>query len=143
MPSRTRPYSVSLSTMVKPLVAIIVLFCLAWPAFVEAEAAVPDYRRIRAALERCDTPARFTVSRASVPSMRSPPEQPAAPAPRDSVWNGVLIGAGAGGVSGYVWARNICGSNDRECLFRAVPAGILGGAGIGAAFGAIIDALHR
>src|SRR5688572_23605296 len=117
----------SLSTMVKHVVAITALFCLAWPAFVEAEAAAPDYRRIRAALERSDTPARLTVSRASVPAMRSPRVQPAAPAPRDSVWNGVLIGAGAGGVSGYVWTRNICESNDRECLFRAVPAGILGG----------------
>jgi hypothetical protein len=129
--------------MVKSVVAITALFCLAWPAFVEAEAAAPGYRRIRVALDRSDIPARFTVIRVSVPSMRPPRVQPAAPASRDSVWNGVLIGAGAGGVSGYFWARNSCESNDRECLFRAVPAGILGGAGIGAAFGAIIDALHR
>jgi hypothetical protein len=129
--------------MVKSIVAITALFCLAWPAVVEAEAAAPDYRRIRAALERSDTPARFSVRRASVRSMRPPRVQPAGSAPHDSVWNGVLIGAGAGGVSGYFWARNICGSSDRECLFRAVPAGILGGAGIGAAFGAIIDAFHR
>src|SRR5262245_11204374 len=61
---------------------------------------------------------------------------------RDSVWNGLLIGAGVGAAGGAIWGRNICGSNDSECLAIAGPVGILGGAGIGAVIGAIADALH-
>jgi hypothetical protein len=62
---------------------------------------------------------------------------------RDSVWNGVLIGGGIGAGGGYVWASNICGSNDSECFAIAGPIGILGGIGIGAAIGAVADALHK
>ena len=61
---------------------------------------------------------------------------------RDSVWNGALIGAGIGAAGGVVWGRQICGSNDSECFAIAGPVGILGGIGIGAAVGAIADALH-
>lgn len=60
---------------------------------------------------------------------------------RDSVWNGLLIGAGVGAASGYVWARHLCGSNDPECFTISATAGVLGGAAIGAAIGAILDAL--
>ena len=62
---------------------------------------------------------------------------------RDSVWNGALIGGGIGAGGGYIWARNICGSNDSECFAIAGPVGILGGIGIGAAVGAVADALHK
>ena len=62
---------------------------------------------------------------------------------RDSVWNGTLIGAGIGAGGGYLWARNICGSNDGECFAIAGTIGILGGTGIGAAIGAVADALHK
>ena len=62
---------------------------------------------------------------------------------RDSVWNGVLIGAGIGGGGGYIWARNICGSNDDECFAIAGPAGMITGIGIGAAIGAVADLLHK
>jgi hypothetical protein len=62
---------------------------------------------------------------------------------RDSVWNGALIGAGIGAGGGYVWAHNICGSNDDECFAIAGPVGILSGIGIGAALGAVADALHK
>ena len=61
---------------------------------------------------------------------------------RDSLWNGALIGAGAGAVGGAVWGLNMCGSNDTECFAIAGPVGILGGIGIGAAVGAIADALR-
>jgi hypothetical protein len=62
---------------------------------------------------------------------------------RDSVWNGALIGAAIGGAGGYLWARNICGgTDDTECFVISAPVGILGGIGIGAAAGAIADALH-
>ena len=62
---------------------------------------------------------------------------------RDSVWNGTLIGAGIGAGGGFIWARNMCGSNDSECVAIATPVGMLGGIGIGAAVGAIADALHK
>jgi hypothetical protein len=62
---------------------------------------------------------------------------------RDSVWNGVLIGAGIGAGGGFIWARNICGTTDDECFAIAGPAGILSGIGIGAAIGAVADALHK
>jgi hypothetical protein len=61
---------------------------------------------------------------------------------RDSVWNGTLIGAAAGAAGGAVWGRQTCGGNDSECFAIAGPVGILGGIGIGAAVGAIADALH-
>ena len=62
---------------------------------------------------------------------------------RDSVWDGALIGAGIGGGGGYIWARNICGAHDTECFAIAGPVGMLSGVGIGAAVGAIADALHH
>jgi hypothetical protein len=39
--------------------------------------------------------------------------------------------------------RGTCGSSDTECFYIAGPVGVLAGAGIGAAVGAIADALHR
>jgi hypothetical protein len=62
---------------------------------------------------------------------------------RDSVWNGALIGAGIGAGGGFIWARNMCGTNDSECFLISAPVGILGGIGIGAAAGAVADALHK
>jgi hypothetical protein len=61
---------------------------------------------------------------------------------RDSVMNGVLIGTAVGAGGGYVWARNLCGE-DAECLAIAGPVGVLGGAGIGAAVGAVLDYFNR
>lgn len=61
---------------------------------------------------------------------------------RDSIWNGLLIGAGIGATGGYIWARNECG-NDSECAAITNPVGILVGGAIGAAVGAILDALSR
>lgn len=60
---------------------------------------------------------------------------------RDSIWNGLLIGAGAGAAGGYIWARHVCGTSDSECFTISATAGALGGAAIGAAIGAILDAL--
>jgi hypothetical protein len=129
--------------MVRSLVAVIVLSSLAWPAFARAAESTPNYSRIRAALQRPVAPARFGVSGASVSTIRPARLQRVFGAPRDSVWDGLLIGAGIGGGLGYVWARNICGSNDKECSAITNPVGILGGAAIGGAIGAIVDALHR
>lgn len=70
------------------------------------------------------------------------PRQRAATARRDSVWNGSVIGAGIGAAGGAAWGLQTCGSNDSECFAIAGPVGIIGGAGIGAAIGALADALH-
>ena len=87
-------------------------------------------------------------ARLVLPEARSLPaltrvEQSAQDRRRDSVWNGLLIGAGIGAGGGYIWARNICGTTDDECFAIAGPAGILSGIGIGAAIGAVADALHK
>lgn len=61
---------------------------------------------------------------------------------RDSIWKGLLIGAGIGATGGYIWARNECG-DDPECAAITNRVGILVGGAIGAAVGAILDALSR
>jgi hypothetical protein len=101
----------------------------------------PNYERIRTqvqrspVLQRALTPADLRLLRVEPPSGQ-PPQ-------RDSVVNGVFIGLGIGVAGGYLWGRNLCTGNDEECLIRAVPAGVLGGAAIGAAAGALIDAFSH
>jgi hypothetical protein len=55
---------------------------------------------------------------------------------RDSVLNGLLIGAAAGFVASLVASRSECGSNDAECeaitRLAFVPVFTAGGAGVGA-----------
>ena len=80
--------------------------------------------------------------RDSLPALLKAQER-APGARRDSVWNGLLIGAGIGAGGGAVWGRQTCGANDRECFAIAGPVGIITGAGIGAAVGAIADVLHH
>jgi hypothetical protein len=77
----------------------------------------------------------------SLPPLKA--REPAASVrPHDSVWNGTFIGTGAGAAGGAVWGLKTCGSHDSECFAIAGPVGVIGGAGIGAAIGAIADALH-
>jgi hypothetical protein len=129
--------------MHRSLFATAVLVCLVSPV-VAAAKDEPDYRRIRSALEQPVRPARFAVSKASVSAIRHARSQGVIKSGRrDSVWDGLLIGAGIGAAGGYLWARHICGSNDPECFAIAGPVGVLGGVGIGATIGAIIDALHN
>ena len=115
----------------------------------------PSYERIRAGLERAamtsptiaiahrnvaaDAPEPTAAARSAATARRNRQQTSG----RDSVWNGLLIGAGIGAGGGYLWARNICGSNDAECFAITAPVGVLGGAGIGAAVGALLDALHK
>jgi hypothetical protein len=112
-----------------------------------------DAARVRRALER--TSIMPASARLPEPASKAPVNQtaqegtplrgPGGPGERrDSVWNGALIGAAIGGVGGYVWARNICGgTGDTECFVISAPVGILGGIGIGAAIGAVADAVHK
>ena len=106
-----------------------------------AEQYTPAYDRIRAGLERKGAPSVF--ERNPVPPALSWRKQAAVHKQRDSIWNGLLIGAAIGAGGGYLWARNVCGSNDQECFYITAPVGVLGGAGIGAAVGGILDALQR
>ena len=72
----------------------------------------------------------------------APAEQPTAlPSRKDSLWNGVIIGAGLGALVGAAGSPVI--SDCSECSGFNVPLtfGVLG-AGIGAAVGAGIDALR-
>jgi len=101
----------------------------------------PDLRRIRAGLQRgAEQPALPPQRSSASDTVRT---QAAPSGPRDSVWNGALIGAAIGAGGGHVWARNICGSNDSECFYIAAPVGVLSGAAIEAVIGAVADALHR
>ena len=61
----------------------------------------------------------------------------------DSVWNGVLIGAGAGAVATWIFTRANCGPAGHDVECTAVAA--LGGAAVfipsGALIGGIVDRL--
>ena len=130
--------------MMRWCAAISVSLALGLPDDARAQELTPNYERIRRALERAPQASALVVS-GKPTGVVAPVRRDASQVvrTRDSVWNGALIGAGIGAVGGYVWARNICGSNDSECFVISAPVGILGGAGIGAAVGAIADALHR
>jgi hypothetical protein len=65
---------------------------------------------------------------------------------RDSVWNGVLIGAGAGALAGFGLGRSLdspgCPRSGSECG-QGATVGTIGGAFWGAIGGWITDALIR
>ena len=82
------------------------------------------------------------------------PPQTATPTPlspkRDSLWNGVLIGAGVGAAVGAISAASDDRGNDDDfgggCATLAGPAtgaGLAVGALIGAGIGALVDALIK
>jgi hypothetical protein len=124
-------------------IAPILLVCVACPVMAGPRKE-PDYRRIHSALQRPVSPSRLAVTRLSVSAIRPARSQAVVKSgQRDSVWNGLLIGAGMGAASGYVWGRSLCGANDSECFAIAGTVGVLGGTAIGATVGAIIDALHH
>ena len=68
--------------------------------------------------------------------------QPSQKNDRDSLWNGMLIGAGVGAAAGMLFApQALCGSHDTECAVivrAAVGLPVLAG-GIG--IGALVDGL--
>jgi hypothetical protein len=128
----------------KWLAAVVAAVVLGLPAAAQADERAPNYDRIRRALQRSVAAPVLSVTNRSIADMAPVRQQRAQVSrPRDSVWNGALIGAGIGGVGGYIWARNICGSNDPECFAIAAPVGVLVGAGIGAVVGAVADALNK
>ena len=118
------------------LIALIVLIAaMAFPGAAHGQELKTDYVKLARALK-----AKPALSLTAVPL---PAARQDAGQQRDSVWNGTLIGAGIGAASGYVWARAQCGNNDSECFVIAGTVGIIGGAAIGAAVGAVADALHK
>jgi hypothetical protein len=127
--------------MPRALVGVTAVCCLFFQTFPLAESA-PNYDRIRSALQRGSAPARLHVSRASVSAIRPARVKQRGGARRDTVWNGLLIGAGLGAAGGFIWAWNFCGRLDEDCSI-VTPLGVLGGAAIGGAIGAIVDTLHR
>jgi hypothetical protein len=114
------------------------LCCAAEP--VRQQPPAPPISRVSLALARPPSPLRQSIVRAKREAPLARQRAVIKPGRRDSIWNGLLIGAGIGATGGYVWARHECGSNDTECAAITNPVGILGGAGIGAAIGAILDA---
>ena len=119
----------------------------------------PDINRMRTALAESRPLMRATdttigptfsggptasVSRSKRSQTSAQPPQWSAPrGNRDSIWNGVLLGAAAGGGGGYLWAYGQCDADDSECDAIARPIGVVGGAAIGALVGGIVDALVR
>jgi hypothetical protein len=118
----------------RTLTLILLAALLGFPTLSSAEDYAPDLTRIRAGL-LTNGPIATSVRRETSVASATPPQR----GNRDSVWNGILIGAGIGAAGGYIWARHECG-NDAECAAITNPVGILAGAGIGAAIGAVLDA---
>jgi hypothetical protein len=117
----------------------VLVLVMATPA--RADELEADYARLARALT-AKPAAAVSLRDAKIPSHLVAARQDAS-ARRDSVWDGALIGAGVGAGSGYLWAYAQCGTNDSECFAIAGTVGIIGGAAIGAAAGAIVDALHK
>jgi hypothetical protein len=118
----------------RTLTLILLAALLGFPTLSSAEDYAPDLTRIRAGL-LTNGPIATSVRRETSVASATPPQR----GNRDSVWNGILIGAGMGAAGGYTWARHECG-NDAECAAITNPVGILAGLGIGAAIGAVLDA---
>ena len=121
----------------KFIALIVLVFAMASP--VRADELKADYARLARAL-KAKPAAAVSLRDAKLPSVAVRQD---ASARRDSVWDGALIGAGVGAASGYLWAFAQCGTNDSECFTIAGTVGIIGGAAIGAAAGAVVDALHK
>ncbi|MPZ17666.1 MAG: hypothetical protein GEV06_07125 [Luteitalea sp.] len=120
------------------ITTIVISMLLGGSIAAHGDEGAPDYRRIRQGLRRSAAPSTFAIVELP-PARRQPPQV----RQRDSIWNGVLIGAGVGAAGGFLWAQNICDGNDSECSAIATPVGVLAGAGIGTAVGAIVDLLHK
>jgi hypothetical protein len=116
------------------VVLATMLCCAAEPVPLPADASVA---RVSQAIARPPTALHQAIARAKLETPLAR-QNATIKKQRDSIWNGLLIGAGAAG--GYIWGRSLCGPNDRECPTISTTAGVLGGAGIGAAIGAILDA---
>lgn len=122
--------------------ALMLIALLAAPLAAATDEYVPRYDRIRSALQ--EEPALVKIDKidetrgARLDRARKQP-QGIVKKDRDSVWNGVLIGLGAGAGGGYLWGRSQCGSNDSECFAIAGPVGVIGGAAIGALVGGLLD----
>jgi hypothetical protein len=126
------------------------VFLLIGAAAAHGQEYTPAYDRIRAGLHRDASALRRAADRQvrspqRTSSLRVAPSsaQRATTKRGGSVWTSVLIGAGVGAVAGGVWGAAQCDAPDPECTAIAVPAGLLGGAGIGAAVGAIVHAIRR
>jgi hypothetical protein len=121
------------------LATIAIAAALAIPCNAAADDFAADHTRIRRALA-APTALRDATTRATGQPRRQVQRARVVSGQRDSITNGLLIGAAAGGAGGYISARQQCGGNDAECAAIVNPVGICVGAAIGAAVGAILDA---
>jgi hypothetical protein len=63
---------------------------------------------------------------------------------RDSLWNGILIGAAVGAVVGmFIAPQAYCGAHDTECATIVRVALGLPAIGAGIGVGALVDGLHK
>ncbi len=124
------------------LAAIAIAAALAIPRDAAADGFASDYGRIRRGLA-APTALRDATAKATHESRLQVQRARVVSGQRDSIANGLLIGAAVGGAGGYIWARQQCGGNDAECAAIANPVGICVGAAIGAAVGAILDAFSH
>lgn len=125
--------------------ALVLAVLVATTAKGVAAESAPSYDRIRAGLRREPVVSRLVVTRLPAPAtVARARAQSTGKKPQASLWRGAAIGGGIGAlIGGFIWAPSLCGSNDSECSAITVPVGLLGGAGIGAAAGAIVQALAR
>jgi hypothetical protein len=140
--------------VVSQAVAITVVFAAPSAAFAEGAPWPFDQSAVPAATTRARRPFDGEALRRAIETALRVPAPGAKQAPpvaagRDSLWNGVLIGAGIGAVAGGLSAASgDCDGPDYvgACDFVAVPAigaGILLGGLLGAGVGAIVDMLIR
>ena len=126
----------------RSLTCLVVIAVIGSPNVGVAAEYAPDTSRIRSRLAKTAV-IRVTALPASSTDPLKQPSAGVRSGERDSVWNGLLIGAGVGAGAGYVWARSQCGGNDAECSAITNPVGIIVGGAIGAAVGAILDAFSH
>jgi hypothetical protein len=133
-------YRIGESEATTPMLNVLLLATMCCGATPVQAPQDPSIVRMGVAIARPPAPLHQAIARATtaLPLAR---QTAVIKTQRDSIWNGLLIGAGAGAVGGYIWARQQCGTNDPECFTISATAGVLGGAGIGAVIGAILDAL--
>ena len=138
-------------------IAVAIPILLGCAGDARAQGNRPSYNRIRGSVQNGAVAAPISTALQRIASVRDPSQAAASRTAaararstngsranrRDSLWNGLLIGGAIGAGGGYLWASSLCGANDAECFAVAGPVGILSGAGIGAAVGAVLDALTK
>ena len=131
--------------IIRGLCVTLAILCLPTFAAAQAAAAILSRSAPASSAEPDRTPDHGRVSPSDRKTAGPPSPRRASGAPlqrRDSLWNGVLIGAGLGALAGAVGGQAALECS--ECAGFNVPLtfGVIG-AGVGAGIGAGIDALRH